>query len=99
MIEKDDLDDMIMAEPSERERVKMEHEFLNKAASHPVRRQLVKKIGAFGATKDEIQEDVELDDKSFKYHTEFLMNGDLLNLVNGKYFLTEKGLEMLSIIG
>ncbi|MBN2111277.1 MAG: hypothetical protein JW705_09380 [Methanosarcinaceae archaeon] len=98
MSEKDDLDDMIIAEPSERERVRMEHEFMHKAASHPVRRQLVKRIGAFGATKDEILVDVEMDDKVFKYHTEFLMNGDLLDLVNGKYFLTDKGLEMLSNI-
>ncbi|MDW7733487.1 MAG: hypothetical protein SCH66_13800 [Methanolobus sp.] len=96
MLEEDDLDDMIMTKPSERERVKMEHEFMHKAASHPVRRQLIKKIGAFGATKEEIQEETGIDDKVFKYHTEFLINGDLLNLVNGKYFLTDKGLEMLS---
>ncbi|TGC09479.1 hypothetical protein [Methanolobus halotolerans] len=98
MLEKDDLDDMIMAAPSERERVKMEHEFMHKAASHPIRRQLVKKIGVFGATKDEVQGETGLDDKIFNYHTEFLINGDLLNIVNGKYFLTGKGLEMLSNI-
>jgi len=98
MLEEDELDDIIMTKPSERERVKMEHEFMHKAASHPVRRQLIKKIGAFGSTKDEIQQDTDIDDKLFKYHTEYLMNGDLLNLVNGKYFLTEKGLELLSNI-
>lgn len=98
MLEKDDLDDMLMAKPSERERVRMEHEYMHRAASHPVRRQLVRSIGAFGATEDEIREETDIDDKVFKYHTEYLMNGDLLNLVNGKYFLTEKGLEMLSNI-
>ena len=71
MIDDDDLDEMIMAQPSERERVKMEHECLHKAASHPVRRQLVKAIGVFGATKEEIMESVDIDDNAFKYHTEF----------------------------
>ncbi|WP_406662104.1 hypothetical protein V7O66_05810 [Methanolobus sp. ZRKC3] len=98
MIDDDDLDNMIMAEPSERERVKMEHEFLHKAASHPVRRQLVKAIGVFGGTKEEVMESMNIDDNAFKYHTEFMINGDLLNIVDGKYSLTEKGLEMLETI-
>jgi hypothetical protein len=34
----------------------------------------------------------------FKYHTEYLINGDLLSILEGKYLLTEKGLEILSNI-
>ncbi len=98
MIEDDDLDNMIVAEPSERERVKMHHEFMHKAASHPVRRQLIKKIGVFGATREEIRETVDIDDTAFKYHTEFMINGDLMNLIEGKYSLTEKGMEILETI-
>jgi predicted transcriptional regulator len=98
MLENDDLDSLLTGQTSERERVKMEHEYMHKAASHPVRRQLVRQIGVFGATKDEIKGSIDIDEKSFKYHTEFLINGDLLNLLEGKYFLTEKGLEMLSNI-
>ncbi|WP_370575144.1 hypothetical protein [Methanomethylovorans sp.] len=98
MLENDDLDSLLTGQTSERERVKMEHEYMHKAASHPVRRQLVRQIGVFGATKDEIKGAIDIDDKSFKYHTEFLINGDLLDLLEGKYFLTEKGLEMLSNI-
>lgn len=98
MIEDDELDNMIMAEPSERERVKMHHEFMHKAASHPVRRQLIKKIGVFGATKEEVMESIEIDDNAFKYHTDFMINGDLMNIIEGKYSLTEKGMEILETI-
>ncbi len=98
MIEDDELDNIIGAEPSERERVKMHHEFMHKAASHPVRRQLIKKIGVFGATEGEIRETLDLDDAAFKYHTEFMINGDLMNLIEGKYSLTEKGIEILETI-
>ncbi|WP_292464302.1 hypothetical protein [Methanolobus sp.] len=98
MLENDDLDDLLTGETSERERVKMEHEYMHKAASHPIRRQLVREIGVFGATKEEIMGAVDIDDKVFKYHTEYLINGNLLIILNGKYSLTEKGLEILANI-
>lgn len=98
MLENDDIDSLLTGETSERERVKMEHEYMHKAASHPIRRQLVRQIGVFGATKEEILGAADLDDKVFKYHTEFLINGDLLSILDGKYFLTEKGLEILANI-
>ncbi|WP_407356067.1 hypothetical protein [Methanolobus sp. WCC5] len=94
----DDLDNMMCARPSERERVKTEHELAHKAASHPIRRQLIKEIGAFGAMKAELLERTELDEKVFKYHTEFLINGEFLNIIEDKYFLSDKGLELLAII-
>lgn len=98
MLENDDLDNLFTEKPSERERVKMEHEYMHKAASHPIRRQIVREIGAFGATKDEVMKAVDIDEKVFRYHTEFLINGDLLSILEGKYFLTEKGLEILANI-
>jgi DNA-directed RNA polymerase delta subunit len=94
----DNLDDLLDARPSERERVKVEHEVIHKAASHPVRRQLIREIGAFGATKAELLEKTELDENVFKYHTEFLINGDFLDISEGKYFLSDKGLDLLANI-
>ncbi|WP_321428617.1 hypothetical protein [uncultured Methanolobus sp.] len=94
----DDFDDLPDAQPSERERVKAEHQLANKAASHPVRRQLIKAIGVFGATKDELLENTELDEKVFKYHTEFLINGQFLNITEDKYSLSDKGIELLDCI-
>lgn len=98
MLDDDELDDLLTAKPSERERVKTEHELIHKAASHPVRRQLIREIGAFGATKAELLERTELDGKVFKYHTEFLINGEFLNIMEDKYFLSDKGLELLANI-
>jgi predicted transcriptional regulator len=98
MLENDDLDSLLTGKPSERERVKMEHEYMHKAASHPIRRQIVREIGAFGATKDDILKAVDVDEKVFRYHTEFLINGDFLSILEGKYLLTEKGLEILANI-
>ncbi|WMW22581.1 hypothetical protein RE476_01815 [Methanolobus mangrovi] len=98
MLDDDELDELITARPSERERVKAEHEVIHKAASHPVRRQLIKEIGAFGATKAELLEKTELDEKVFKYHTEFLINGDFLDINEDKYYLSDKGLDLLANI-
>ncbi|ETA66985.1 MAG: hypothetical protein PWQ51_2282 [Methanolobus sp.] len=94
----DDLDSLLDTKPSERERVKAEHELAHKAASHPIRRQLIRAIGVFGATRGEILESTELDEKVFKYHTEFLINGEFLNLIEDKYSLSDKGIELLECI-
>jgi hypothetical protein len=94
----DDLDSLLDTKPSERERVKAEHELAHKAASHPIRRQLIRAIGVFGATRSEILENTELDEKVFKYHTEFLINGEFLNLIEEKYSLSDKGIELLECI-
>ncbi|TQD26139.1 hypothetical protein [Methanolobus vulcani] len=94
----DDLDDLLDAQPSERERVKAEHELAHKAASHPIRRQLIRAIGAFGSTKSEILESTELDEKVFKYHTEFLIKGEFVNIIEDKYSLSDKGIELLGCI-
>ncbi len=94
----DELDDLPEIEPSEREKVKAEHELAHKAASHPIRRQLIREIGACGATKADILENTGLDEKVFRYHTEFLINGEFLNLVDDKYFLSNKGVDLLGSI-
>ncbi|MEZ5333841.1 MAG: hypothetical protein R2741_00640 [Methanolobus sp.] len=96
--DEDDLDYLLDAKPTERERVKAEHELIHKAASHPVRRQLIREIGAFGATKAELLETTELDENVFKYHTEFLINGEFLNIIEDKYSLSDKGIELLDNI-
>lgn len=98
MLDDDELDSLMGAQPSERERVKAEHELIHKAASHPIRRQLIREMGAFGSTRTDLLERTELDEKVFKYHTEFLINGEFLNIIEEKYFLTDKGLELLANI-
>ncbi len=98
MDEDDELEEMMMAAPSLREAKKNEHDMLNKAVSHPLRRKLVKSIGVFGKTKTDIQAEVDIDDASLKYHTEFLVSGDFLKIENDLCRLTDKGLDLLANI-
>lgn len=97
MTEKDDLDDIIMAEPGARETKKMEHDMLNRAASNPIRRKMIKTIGIYGALKEDIMKSANLQESSFKFQIEYLMHQKLITEDNGKYSLTEKGLEILEI--
>lgn len=98
MVEDDELEEMMMAAPSAREIKKKDHEMLNKAVSHPLRRKLVKSIGVFGKTKNDVQGEIDIDDASFKYQTEFLVNGTFLKVENDLYKLTDKGLDLLANI-
>lgn len=93
----DELEEMMMRGPSERESVKLEHELLRNTASHPLRRKVVRSIGVFGKRFDEIKEDVGLDDRSLKYHIDFLRNGEFLILQDdASYKLTDRGINLLS---
>ena len=92
----DELEEMMMRGPSTREAVKIEHETIKKAASHPLRRKVIESIGVFGKTGDQIKENVDIDDNGLKYHTDFLINSGFLLLEDGTYKLTEKGINLLS---
>lgn len=95
-MEDDELEEMMMRAPSTREAVKMEHEMIKKAASHPLRRKVIESIGVFGNTDDQIKEDIGIDDNSLKYHTDFLRNGGFLVVEDGTYKLTDRGMSLLS---
>lgn len=92
----DELDDVIMQKQSKGESVKKEHDMLNKAASHPLRRKIVKTIGAFGINTDELPANIDEEPSVLKYHIDFLLNGELVRIENDEYRLTDKGIELLS---
>lgn len=94
----DELDDMIMQKPSEGDRVRMEHEMLDKAASHPLRRQIVRSIGVFGKALDAIKAEADADDNTLKYHMDFLKNANIIVLKEDLYRLTDSGVDMLASI-
>ncbi len=94
----DELDEMIMKAPSAGERVKKEHEMLDKAASHPIRRKIVGSIGAFGRAEEELPGELEIDDNTFKYHIDFLKNANLITTKEGLLRLTDTGIDMLASI-
>ena len=97
-VEDDELEEMMMAAPSPREAKKMDHEVMHKVASHPLRRSIVKSIGVFGKTKEDIISDVNIDDSSFKYQTDVLFSAKFLKTEDDQYRLTDKGLDMLANI-
>ncbi|MBP2031291.1 putative transcriptional regulator [Methanohalophilus levihalophilus] len=92
----DELDDIMMRAPSQGEAVKQEHDLMNKAASHPLRRKMISAIGSFGIAENELAGAVDSDDTSIKYHVDFLLSGDFIKTEGGSYRLTDKGLELLS---
>ncbi len=94
----DELDDIIMQKPSEGDRVKMEHEMLDKAASHPIRRQIVTSIGVFGKAEADIKAEVEADDNTLKYHMDFLKNANIVVVKEDLFRLTDSGVDMLASI-
>lgn len=97
MVEKDDLDDVIMAKPGPREAKKMEHDMLNRAASNPVRRKIIKEIGIYGASKEELLKNLGLQETAFKFQIDYLLHQELVKEDTGKYRLTDKGLEILEM--
>lgn len=97
-VDDDDLEEMMMAAPSPREAKKMDHEVMHKVASHPLRRNIVKSIGVFGKTKEEIISDVNMDNSSFKYQTDVLLSAKFVKIEDEQYRLTDKGLDMLANI-
>ncbi|NPE27917.1 hypothetical protein HNV12_08075 [Methanococcoides sp. SA1] len=94
----DELDDIIMQTPSEGDRVRKEHEMLDKAASHPIRRQIVRSIGVFGKSEADIKAEAETDDKTLKYHMDFLKNANIVVIKEDLFRLTDSGVDMLASI-
>ncbi|MFA0822944.1 MAG: winged helix-turn-helix domain-containing protein [Methanomethylovorans sp.] len=97
MEEKDDLEDVIMAKPGPREAKKIEHDMLNRAASNPVRRKIIKEIGIYGASKEELLKNMSMQEAAFKFQIDYLLHQELVKEDNGKYRLTDKGIEILEI--
>ncbi len=97
MVEKDDLDDIIMNQPGPREAKKIEHDMLNRAASNPVRRKLIKEIGIYGASKEDLLKNLNLQETAFKFQIDYLLHQELVKEDEGKYRLTDKGLEILEM--
>lgn len=96
MQEEDELDTHLASkdESKEAESVKMEHILREKAAINPDRRKLLRIVGIFGKTEEELREESGLSDFKFKYHMDFLLKGKFLKFEEGMYRLTDSGMGM-----
>lgn len=57
---------------------------------------MVKTIGAFGKSEDQLKAELEVDDKSFKYHMDFLKSANIVVIKEDIYRLTDAGIDLLA---
>ncbi|AKJ39410.1 hypothetical protein [Methanosarcina barkeri] len=81
-------------EPTEGEAVKLEHMMMEKISVSPERRKLLRIVGIFGKTEEQLKEESGLNDFFFKFHMDFLLKEGLLKLEDGMYRLTASGIAM-----
>lgn len=81
-------------ETTEAEAVKQEHVMMEKVSMSPARRKLLRTVGIFGKTPEQLKEESGLSDFHFKYHMDFLLKENLLKLEEGMYRLTDSGIAM-----
>ncbi len=97
-ISDDELEAMLERRPSVREAKVADHELMVKAVEHPVRRRMIKAIGVFGKAKSELQKEVGVNEDVFNFQTDFLIKGGYLKIEGDTFWLTDRGLVLLSNI-
>jgi len=97
-IDDDELDEMIMRGQTIAEKKVSHHDMMFKALSNPIRRKVIVSIGAFGKSRSEIKEELNIDGSLFKYHIDFLKEGNYIFLEDDIFSLTDEGLTLLANI-
>ncbi|VVB51479.1 Uncharacterised protein [uncultured archaeon] len=97
-ISDDDLEAMLERKPTMREAKVDDHALMVKALEHPVRRKMIKTIGVFGKTKDELKKEVGVDEAMLNFQIDFFIKGNYLKVEGNNYRLTDRGIVLLSNI-
>jgi DNA-binding transcriptional ArsR family regulator len=92
---KDDIESL----PQEPEACEMktpgDHRIMFKALENPLRRKIVKSIGAFGKTRQEIIKELGISESQLKFQLDFLIKECYAELEGEKCRLNAKGLQEL----
>ncbi|MDL5501812.1 MAG: hypothetical protein QSU88_01205 [Candidatus Methanoperedens sp.] len=72
-----------------------DHRIMFRALENPERRKVVRSIGAFGKTKDEIMNELKISESQLKFQLDFLIKGCYAEVDGDKYRLNSKGLQEL----
>lgn len=72
-------------EVTEAEAVKLDHMMMEKVSINPARRKLLRIVGIFGKTEEQLKEESELTDFFYKFHMDFLLKEGLLKFEEGMY--------------
>ena len=97
-ISDDELEAMLERKPTVREAKVDDHALMVRALEHPVRRKMIKTIGVFGKTKDELKKELGVDVAMFNFQADFLVKGNYLKVEGDNFRLTDRGLVLLSNI-
>ncbi|VVB54999.1 Uncharacterised protein [uncultured archaeon] len=72
-----------------------DHRIMFKALENPQRRKIVRSIGAFGKTKNEIMNELKISESQLKFQLDFLIKECYAQVDGDKYRLNSKGLQEL----
>jgi hypothetical protein len=72
-----------------------DHRMMFKALENPLRRKIVKSIGAFGKTKNEIMNELKISESQLKFQLDFLIKECYAQVDGDKCRLNSKGLQEL----
>ena len=93
------MKDEIESIPQEHDACEMktpqDHRIMFKALENPLRRKIVKSIGAFGKTKNEIMDEVKISESQLKFQMDFLIKECYAQVDGDKFRLNSKGLQEL----
>lgn len=82
---------------AEKIRDREHHERLFKASLSPVRRDIVRAIGIYGKTMDELKKTLSLSEFQIKFNLDWLIKEGFVKEEDGKFKLTEDGIELLEV--
>ncbi|MCS7144166.1 MAG: winged helix-turn-helix domain-containing protein [Archaeoglobaceae archaeon] len=82
---------------AEKVRDKEHHERLFKASLSPARRDIVRAIGIHGKTLEEIKKALGLSEFQIKFNLDWLIKEGFVKEEDGKFKLTEEGIELLEV--
>jgi DNA-binding transcriptional ArsR family regulator len=72
-----------------------DHKIMFRALENPLRRKIVRSIGAFGKTKNEIMKEVNISESQLKFQLDFLVKECYAEVDGDKCRLNSKGLQEL----
>ncbi len=72
-----------------------DHRIMFKALENPLRRKIVKSIGAFGKTKQQIMNELDISESQLKFQIDYLIKECYAELEGDKCRLNAKGLQEL----
>ncbi|SNQ62228.1 helix-turn-helix domain-containing protein [Candidatus Methanoperedens nitratireducens] len=92
---KDDIESLPPEPDACETRTPHEHQLMFKTLENPLRRKMIKYIGAFGRTKKEIMKELGLSESQLKFQLDYLVEMCYAEVEGEDCRLNERGLDLL----